>query len=214
MSRKGIDEWLDESLGEGSHKVMHVGSAGPVTKRLREKTALDLTSIDINPEKNPDVVCDLSDMKGVFEDDSFDVVVVMDVLEHVLEPQKAISEVRRVLRPGGKVILSVPFLFEIHAEPHDYWRFTHYGLRAMLRDLADVTIKERNAYAETLVVILARLGKGQGGGKRARALFFVPLAALLWPIALLYDRIRFDNRATSGYLATAVKPHDPGPPRP
>lgn len=67
-------------------------------------------------------------------DASFDVVVLTQVLEHVLRPAVVLGEIARVLRPGGRLLATVPFVWELHEEPHDYWRFTPYALRALLED--------------------------------------------------------------------------------
>src|SRR5688500_11085311 len=68
-----------------------------------------------------------------FRDGSFEVVLCTEVLEHIPEPQQAIDEMFRVLAPGGKLVLTTRFLFPIHDAPHDYFRFTKYGLRYLLR---------------------------------------------------------------------------------
>ncbi len=65
-----------------------------------------------------------------FEDASFDTVLSVQVLEHTPRPQQLMSEMARVLRPGGKLLLSVPFSFRLHEEPHDYFRYTPHGIRA------------------------------------------------------------------------------------
>jgi SAM-dependent methyltransferase len=66
-----------------------------------------------------------------FPDNLFDTVISIDVLEHVADSSKFISEIYRVLKPNGKVILSTPFFFWLHEEPHDYYRFSRYGLKAI-----------------------------------------------------------------------------------
>lgn len=65
---------------------------------------------------------------------SVDVVVLFEVLEHVPDHVRALTEIARVLRPGGRLFLSVPFLYPIHDAPHDYFRFTSFGLRKLLED--------------------------------------------------------------------------------
>jgi SAM-dependent methyltransferase len=59
----------------------------------------------------------------------FDTVVSFQVLEHVPEPSQLMAEMARVLAPGGKLVLTAPHIWGIHEEPHDYYRFTPFGLR-------------------------------------------------------------------------------------
>ena len=65
-------------------------------------------------------------------DASFDAVVLTEVLEHVAEPAAALAEVHRVLAPGGRVWLTTPFVWELHEEPDDFWRYTPHALRELL----------------------------------------------------------------------------------
>lgn len=64
-------------------------------------------------------------------DASFDLVLLMDVLEHLPQPVPVITELRRLLRPSGRLIISVPFLYREHETPHDYVRYTPFGLRQL-----------------------------------------------------------------------------------
>jgi SAM-dependent methyltransferase len=89
---------------------------------------------------------------------SFDVVVCTEVLEHLPEPQRAIDEMFRVLRPGGTLILTTRFLFPIHDAPHDYFRFTKYGLRHLLRNFEIVELAEETTSVGALAVLVQRLG--------------------------------------------------------
>lgn len=65
-------------------------------------------------------------------DASLDVVLLFEVLEHVLDINQVMVELKRVLKSGGKLYISVPFIYPIHDAPNDYWRFTSYGLREIL----------------------------------------------------------------------------------
>lgn len=64
-----------------------------------------------------------------FRDACFDTAVSFQVLEHVPQPARMLAEITRVLKPGGVLILTAPHIWGIHEEPHDYYRFTPYGLR-------------------------------------------------------------------------------------
>jgi SAM-dependent methyltransferase len=65
------------------------------------------------------------------EDASFDLVLCTQVLEHADDPAKAVSELRRVTRPGGRVLASTHGVQVYHPSPVDYWRWTHEGLRRL-----------------------------------------------------------------------------------
>ncbi len=91
-------------------------------------------SLDIE-RRVPDVdfVADITQMEPVGSG-TYDLVLCSQVLEHIAQPDKAIREVMRVLRPGGRLVLTVPFLSRLHEEPFDYFRFTEYGLRVLLEN--------------------------------------------------------------------------------
>ncbi len=64
-----------------------------------------------------------------FPSQSFDSVFASEVLEHVFAPEKFFKEIHRVLRPGGMLLLSAPFLWDEHEQPHDYARYSSFGLK-------------------------------------------------------------------------------------
>ncbi len=79
----------------------------------------------------PNFVCDLTAVPVATG--KYDVVICTQVLEHMLHPQMAIDEFYRILRPGGHLWLSTPLYYSEHQAPHDYYRFTQYGLRHILQ---------------------------------------------------------------------------------
>ena len=80
-------------------------------------------------ERRPDLYYDGNTLP--FPDKSFDTVLSVQVLEHTPHPQRLVSEMARVLKDDGMMILSVPFSFRIHEEPYDFFRYTPYGMRSL-----------------------------------------------------------------------------------
>lgn len=79
---------------------------------------------------------DIHDLK--FENDSFEAVVCWSILEHIPYPEKAVGELYRVLKPGGKIWVQLPFLFPYHEAPKDYWRVTPDGLRIWMENFNEI----------------------------------------------------------------------------
>lgn len=80
-----------------------------------------------------DYLGDVEDM-GAVPSQSADGLLCSEVLEHVPHPPAAIAEFHRVVRPGGAVVITVPFLARLHEEPYDFYRYTRHGLRRLLED--------------------------------------------------------------------------------
>lgn len=77
-----------------------------------------------------DYVCDLTDIPVA--DESYDGVLLTQVIEHVPDPRRVLSELHRVLKPGGRLWLTGPLFYAEHEQPHDYYRYTQFGLRHLL----------------------------------------------------------------------------------
>ena len=94
--------------------------------------------LDVAPAHSVDVVGDARMMP--FSDASMDIVLATQVLEHIPDPIAVIAEIRRVLKPGGTLLLSVPSIFPQHGSPGDYWRYMPQGLEWILRDFHSVKV--------------------------------------------------------------------------
>jgi SAM-dependent methyltransferase len=90
------------------------------------------------------------------DDESFDAVILTQVLEHVPEPGRVLQELYRVTRPGGQLFLTAPLVWELHEEPFDYYRFTEHGLRYLLQEAGFDTIEiiARNNALATLAQLM------------------------------------------------------------
>ena len=78
---------------------------------------------DINKKHNPDILLDVANMKQI-KNNSIDVVNAIELFEHVEKIEQGLKECYRVLKKNGTMILSVPFLYPIHADPYDFQRWT------------------------------------------------------------------------------------------
>ena len=106
-------------------------------------TKAEIRTLDIDPASGADYIADICKKNDdKIESDLFDLIICTEVLEHTLNPFKATEELNRILKPGGKICVSVPFNFRIHGPLPDCWRFTIHGLRALFGDYTDVEINE------------------------------------------------------------------------
>lgn len=79
-----------------------------------------------------DYVCDLTDIP--VEDGRFDRVVFNQVLEHLPEPARALAELNRVIKPGGRIFCSVPLYYAEHQQPYDFYRYTQFALKRLFEE--------------------------------------------------------------------------------
>ncbi len=116
-----------------------------------------------------------------FEPASFDTVLLTDVLEHIAEPMNVMRQIAAILRPGGKLILGVPFFYWLHEQPHDYYRYTKHALRRFC-ELAGLRVVELESYGGLPEVLLDLTSKGL-------ELLPRPLKVSLRPLHTLVSRI-------------------------
>ncbi len=109
-------------------------------------------NLDVFWYKGVDVVGDAQALP--FLSDSVDGIVCECLLEHVPNPQKVVDEFVRVLKPGGRAYIAVPFVYPFHASPNDFSRWSAPGLRALLREFSVEVIAPRSGPTSALVAQL------------------------------------------------------------
>lgn len=140
--------------------------------------------------------------------DAFDAAICTAVLEHLEEPEAALTECLRVLRPGGTAVYSVPFIWHLHEEPRDFFRYSKYGLKYLFTKVGFeiVAIKPLSGFwvtfGQLLVYNLYRFNRGP--------LRFVPVIPLLGlaiqALSFALDKIDTSEQWTWMYIVVARKP--------
>jgi SAM-dependent methyltransferase len=154
--RAPLARWLEaEGRDAGGLRVLDVGCG---TKPYRRYFAAAREYVGVDVVVNP-----CADLLGPAEalpvdDASFDLVLCIQVLEHTDEPAAAVRELRRVTRPGGRVLASTHGTQVYHPSPADHWRWTHTGLARLFEDNADwasVTVTPGAGTASCLAMLAA-----------------------------------------------------------
>ena len=100
---------------------------------VRFKEDSQVIAVDINKDNHPQVVADLG--KGLpFKSSSANYILMFNLLEHMYDFRGLCSEALRVLQSGGILYIFVPFLFPLHADPCDYFRYTGYAVHCLLKE--------------------------------------------------------------------------------
>lgn len=119
--------------------------------------------VDKNASCHPDVVADVCNL-DMFKDGSVDGIVCGAILEHVCNPFAAVSELSRVLRPGGKMFVYVPWVWRHHAPANreflDYYRYSADAVRHLFRNFSRVEICPVRGFMESMLNFIPFLGKG------------------------------------------------------
>jgi SAM-dependent methyltransferase len=149
-----------------------------------------------------DAVADLERLP--FPDGCFDACIHVVTLEHLREPKAALAEMARVLRPGGRLVLAAPLEWEVHQAPHDYFRYTRFGLEYLLTKagFSGLRIEPVGGYFR----LLAR--RLWGGLKFFRGVLFPLALVCVAPLALVLpwlDGLDRERNFTLGYICTCER---------
>jgi SAM-dependent methyltransferase len=151
-----------------------------------------LIGIDLDAlGSSPDVIADALHLP--LRDGCADLVFSSQVLEHVPDPQRMIAQCCRLLAPGGVLLVTAPFYWPLHEEPHDYYRFTGHGLKALMlgNGLQEVSVAaDCGAVTQVAVSIIELLPRW--------ALPLLPLINLLTPAL---QRLSNNRQSTLNYVA-------------
>jgi SAM-dependent methyltransferase len=158
-----------------------------------------------------DIVADLNQALPI-ESEVADTVVSLSVMEHLCEPQTMLNEAFRILRPGGNIILQVPWQWWIHEAPYDFFRYTPYGLKYMFEKagFSNVVVEPQSGFFTMWILKFNYFTLRFIRGPRPLRWLIKAVLLPLWYVgqksAPLLDKLD-KNWAleTSGYFVTAKK---------
>lgn len=116
-----------------SGKCIDIGCGDMPFKPLIEKQVNQYDTLDIEKRTlNVTYIADICNM-DIIKNTTYDSAICLQVLEHVADPFKAMREINRILKKGSILVCSAPHLSRLHEEPHDYYRYTKYGLEYLFK---------------------------------------------------------------------------------
>lgn len=145
-----------------------------------------------------------------FSDASYDHAAAFEVAEHHPVPSRLLGELARVVRPGGYLFLSWPFIFPLHEEPHDHFRYTHHQMTRLAHGagLVPVHFFRTGGLIPTLVTLVSHqvaVFHDRGGWRKPVALAIYPIVLALQYAALPFTRIGSSHTVLT-YVALLQKP--------
>jgi SAM-dependent methyltransferase len=223
LRRYYVDEFLTRqasTLCAGS-RVLDVGGFG-IEKRGQfdmRRYPLKVYSLNLSADKQPDIRSDAARLP--LASGCCDAAICTEVLEHVPDPRPVIAEISRVLKSGGALLITVPFLFPFHADPFDFGRYTETFWRDNLAraGFAPVELEKQGLYWSVLFEMLrAAVHHAQSEGKlrlrigrslAARSLGWLRRRAIQWDASALAKGDPFSSAYTTGYGIRAEKAPTP-----
>jgi SAM-dependent methyltransferase len=190
---------LDAGAGEARHRVHFKRGRYIALDAAYGDSAWDYTRLDVR-----------GDLEHIpLLDNSVDCVLCMVVLEHTKNPRQVILEFARVLKPGGTLVMVVPFLWEEHQIPHDYFRFTRYGVHSLFES-SPFRLDMVNPMGGFFWVCsrrsVALLNYFQGGWRWILFALLAPFFGLLFPLILYsMDGLDKSKNYSLGFRVRATK---------
>ena len=196
VSSSGLKRIQKEISSFGSGKfILNVGSG---SSELRS----DIINLDIFAYSNVDLIC-FADAIPIASN-SVDMVLSIAMLEHVDNPVGVVSEINRILLPGGELLGVIPFMQGVHASPYDFQRYTVEGLKVLFKDFEVIEIRGYGPTSALLWIsqdwIAHALSFGQRKIQMLVWLILQPTTFFLKYLDVVFDRMSLGSPIPSYYF--------------
>lgn len=175
------------------------GGKNPSYERFWQIKPDKFIRVDINEKAKPDVIVDLNESLP-FSDNFADAIFLFSVIYILEDPGKTLREIYRILKPGGKLFMTSPFIFNEAREPSDYWRFTGEALEKLLRESGfdNFFIKPVGERFSAAIYLISPF------------LLFWPIKFIFYALAIAFDklipnRLKFKQPCPLGYFIEVKK---------
>jgi SAM-dependent methyltransferase len=143
IARSSINRIKPSFISSLDGDILEIGGFDNFFKDLYKNRKI--LNLDIQNGPCIDLVEDAENMVSV-QDSSFSAVICISVLEHTVHPLNVIDEIHRILKPGGYALISVPWMFESHMEPQDYFRFSPHFICLLEENFTIDSVELTNGY--------------------------------------------------------------------
>ena len=165
LTRKELLNFISKNAKEIKGNVLDIGCGEKPYEELFNATSYTGIDIETTKEYHASSKVDVfyNGLDLLFESNTFDSIVCFEVLEHVFEPERIVKEMYRVLKPGGKIILTTPFIWNEHEIPYDFGRYTYFGLNHLFaKNGFEVIDQKRILTGMALFVVMISLYVREG----------------------------------------------------
>lgn len=153
FARKGLYKEIVCLIKQLNGKVLDIGCGQKPYESLcnvTEYIGLEVDTPENRINKKADFYYDGKVMP--FENDFFDSIISNQVFEHVFNPDDFLQEINRVIKPQGKLLLTVPFVWDEHEQPYDYARYSSFGLQHILKNNGFEILEHKKTAADITVI--------------------------------------------------------------
>jgi len=180
ITDRNAESFLDRLLADGGKSgaqprvlVVGGGTVRSCARRLYDRLDIDLLSFDVYASPLTNFIGDGHHI--ALPDASVDGVWIEAVLEHVLEPHVVVSEIHRVLKPGGLVYAETPFMQQVHEGAYDFTRFTHSGHRWLFRRFEETDSGALGGVGTAMIWSTRHFWYGLTGSRRLGIILALPI---------------------------------------
>jgi len=191
-------------------RLVDIGCGTKPYSKLLEDLVTDHVGVDhtdtIHDKSNIDIFATAYDIP--VENESFDSAICTCVLEHLEEPEQAIRECYRILKPGGYAIYHTPFIWHLHEEPRDFYRFSQYGLKYLFEKAGFevVEIRPQCGFIVTFTQLHLYLVKGKFNRGLIKWLgIFKLYNYICQKLALFFNKYDHSQQYTCEYITVVRK---------